>query len=173
MKLAILAAFILADPLAAVAQIPQGPKEFAEIPWGTAKEAAKTALLAQPGISFSKAEPENHKIIFKGGTFAGAPAAAWHLYFAGDKLARGLVEFDRGGRPSYTKLKEQLIAKYGRPKTEKTTHEHTESIWDFAPSPESPQHTEIHLEFQNEKKIILWYHNASLWRSNEPGGVGL
>lgn len=171
MKLAILAAFAL--PLAAVAQLYQGPKDFADIPWGTPQDAAKEALLAQPGVSFWKPDLERNKIMFHGGNFAGAPAGTWHLYFSGGKFARGLVDFQSGGKPAYTKLKEQLIAKYGRPKTEKTASGHTETIWEFLPGPDTPQQTAIHLELHNEKALKLWYHNATLWRPGASGGPGL
>lgn len=174
MKLAILAAFVLAYPISAVAQLVQSPKEFAGVPWSADKDAAKTTLLAQGGISFWKAVPDRNKIMFKGGTFAGSPATLWHLYFPGGKFARGLVDFESGGRQNYVKLKEQLIAKYGRPKTEKTTHQDTETIWDFPAGADNPHHTSIHLQLLHGETFKVWYNNDSLWHSTgESDGAGL
>jgi hypothetical protein len=172
MKLAILAAFVLAYPASVVAQFNQGPKEFAEIPWSSTEAAARTAMLTLPGVTFWKPMPDKNKLLFNGGTFAGMPVATWHLYFTGGKFSTGMVDVQGGGKPAYAKLKAQLISKYGRPKTEKAVREETETVWEFPASPGTP-HTTIRLELHGES-LKLIYRNESLSRpAGEAGGAGL
>ena len=172
MKLAILAAFVLAYPASLVAQINQGPKEFAEIPWSATEAEAKTKLLTQPGVTFWKPMPDKNKLLFNGGSFAGMNVSTWHLYFAGGKFSQGMVDFQGGGKPAYAKVKLQLISKYGRPKTEKVVREELETVWEFPAGPGTP-HTTIHLELHGESPK-LYYRNESLSRpTGGSGGAGL
>lgn len=156
----------------AAAQTVKGPADFVDIPWGATEQVVRENMKAREGVKFGTDDPGKNKTVWHGGTLVGQPVQDWHLWVTNGKFAQGQATIAYSPEKTYAALKQQLIAQYGRPKTEKAARGESEPIWVFAVSQANKEPTSIILKLGPDRVgptvVRLFYRNDALWTSGAP-----
>jgi hypothetical protein len=159
--------FLISSSAVLFGQPFEGPSDFADVPFGSDPETVQAILCKRPNVRFSKPEKSANgldKLVFTGGTFAGLPVDRWDYFFVGGKFALGQVKLVTSKSADYTKLKQEVMKKYGSPKGHRPKGSTSETYWTLA-QPGDKKRTSTVALIPYKASIVLEYRDDTLYDS--------